>query len=509
LVLLLDSIFGGRLEPFLDHRGPARREHLGNVRAALEWCFGKGRPGTADPENAALAVELAAASAPAFLDFSLLIECHKWSVAALALVDDTTRGSKRELVLQEARAISSTWTRGNGEDVRTAIMRGLEIAKNLGATSHRLRLLTGMHVYLIRTGGFASSLATAEELYDVARTADDASWLTLSDWLKGASQHFVGNQAVAKRHFENGFARAGAHNVQQFGIDYRIRALVPYARVLWLSGYPDRAAQIARDAIDEGARSGKPVNVCFSLLYTSPVFLWLGDFGTARDVIDRFLINTSWPALVPHHGDGLAVKGALLISLGEIGDGIALLRSALRSMKAGRQHILAALGATWLADGLAAVGRLDEALQLIDDTLANDHDGTGALETPELLRVRATILLSMPKSEESEAERCLVQSLDCARRQSARAWELRTTMTLANFRARQGRHAEAHQLLYSIYGRFTEGFETGDLKAAGQLLSELDQAVGTDSPSGSHANSGPNRLRVPADQQIPSKSPPS
>ena len=132
LVLLLDSSFGGRLEPSLDHRSPARREHLGNVRAALEWCFGKGELGTADPDNAALAVELAAASVPAFLDFSLLIECHKWSTAALALVDDTTRGSKRELVLQEARAISSTWTRGNGEDVRTAIVRGLEIAQNLG-----------------------------------------------------------------------------------------------------------------------------------------------------------------------------------------------------------------------------------------------------------------------------------------------------------------------------------------------------------------------------------------
>ncbi|MGH8189263.1 MAG: ATP-binding protein, partial [Steroidobacteraceae bacterium] len=168
LVLLLDSSFAGRLEQSPDQRASARRDHLANVRAALEWCFGKGVLGTADPDNAALAVELAAASAPAFLDFSLLIECHKWSAAALALVDDTTRGSKRELVLQEARAISSTWTRGNGEDVRAAILRGLEIAQNLGETSHRLRLLTGMHVYLVRTGEFRSSLAAADELYALA-----------------------------------------------------------------------------------------------------------------------------------------------------------------------------------------------------------------------------------------------------------------------------------------------------------------------------------------------------
>jgi predicted ATPase/DNA-binding winged helix-turn-helix (wHTH) protein len=474
LVLLLDSSFGGRLEPSLDHRTAARREHLGNVRAALEWCFGKGLPGTAAPNNAALAVELAAASAPAFLEFSLLIECDKWSAAALALVDDATRGGKRELVLQEARAISSTWTRGNGEDVRTAIIRGLEIAQNLGETSHRLRLLTGMHVYLIRTGDFRGSLAAAEELYAVARTTDVVWWLTLSDWLRGASEHFLGDQAAAKRHFEKGFARGGAHNAQQFGVDYRIRALVPFARVLWLSGYPDRAAQLARDAIDEGVLSGRPVNVCFSLLYTSPVFLWLGDFGTARDVIEKLLTHANWQALVSIHAEGLALKGALLICLGEIGDGITLLRSALTSLRAGRQHILTTLGAAWLADGLATIGRFDEALEVIGDALANVQGGTEALEAPELLRVKAAILLSTPEPNESAAESCLMRSLACARRQSALAWELRTAMTLVRLRAGQGRVAEARELLSPLYGRFTEGFETSDLKAARKLLNELD-----------------------------------
>ncbi len=474
LVQLLDVSFAGRLETCLDHRTAARREHLGNVRAALEWCFGKGVLGAADAADAALAVELAAASAPAFLDLSLLIECHRWSEAALALVNDTTRGGKRELVLQEARAISSTWTRGNGEDVRTAIIRGLEIAQNLGETSHRLRLLTGMHVHLVRTGDFKGSLATAEELYAVADAADDVSWLTLSDWLRGASEHFLGNQAAAKQHFEIGFARGGAHNAQQFGIDYRIRALVPFARVLWLCGYPDRAAQVAREAIDEGVRSGEPVNVCFSLLYSSPVFLWLGDLATARDVIERLLTHANWQALVSIHAEGRALKGALLIRLGEITEGTALLRSALASLRERHQYILTTLGAAWLADGLATLGRFDEALESIGEALANAHGGMEALEVPELLRVQATILLSMPEPNELEAESCLMRSLACARRQSALGWELRAAMTLAQLRARQGRVAEAQQLLSSRYSRFTEGFETSDLEAAKQLLSELE-----------------------------------
>ena len=392
----------------------------------------------------------------------------------MALVDDTTRGSRRELVLQEGRAISSTWTRGNGEDVRTAIIRGLEIAHNLGETSHRLRLLTGMHVYLVRTGDFSGSLAVAEELYVVARTADEVSWLALSDWLRGASEHFLGNQAAAKRDFENGFARGGAHSAQQFGLDYRIRALVPFARVLWLSGYADRAAQVAREAIDEGDLSGEPVNVCFSLLYTSPVFLWLGDFGTAREVIEKLLTHANWQSLVSIHAEGLALKGALLICTGEVGDGITLLRSALKSLQAGRQHILTTLGAAWLAEGLATVGRFDEALELIGEAVANVQGGAEALEAPELLRVQAAILLSMPEPDEAQAESCLMQSLASAGRQSALAWELRTATTLARLRVAQGRGAEARQLLSPVYGRFTEGFASSDLKAAKQLLDGLD-----------------------------------
>lgn len=474
LVSLLDSSYGVRLEPRLNDQTRARREHLGNVRAALEWCFSD--EALADPSNATLAVELAAASAPALLDFSLLIECHKWSTAALALLNDATRGGKRELVLQEAWAIASTWTRGYGEDVPTAIKRGLEIAEMLGDTSHRLRLLTGMHVYLIRSGNFKSSLATADELYAVAEATGDVSSLALADWLRGASQHFLGDQAASKRDFESGFARGGTHNAQLFGIDYRIRALVPFARVLWLSGYPERAAETAQEAIDEGVLSGEPVNACFSLLYTAAVFLWRGDFDTARDVVGTLLNHANWQSLVSMHSEGLALKGALLICSGETNDGITLLRSALLSLKERRQHILTKMGAAWLADGLATVGRFDEALEVISEGLSLAQRDTDAVETPELLRVQATILLAMPEPDEVAAERCLMKSLECARRQSALAWELRTAITLARLRAKQSRVAEARQLVSSLYERFTEGFETRDLKAAKQLLSELTSA---------------------------------
>jgi hypothetical protein len=358
-----------------------------------------------------------------------------------------------------------------------AIIRGLEIAHGLGETAHRLRLLTGLHVYLIHIGDFRGSLAVAEELDAVARTTADVSCMVMSDWLRGSSRHFLGDQAAAKRLFRDGFARGGIRNAQQFGLDYRVRALVTFARVLWLGGCPDRAMQIAREAIGEAAQSGKPLNVCFSLLYTCPVFLWCGDLSAAQDVLGKLMAHTHWQGLPAFHAEGLALKGELLIRLGEARDGTALLRPALRTMRANRQNLLMTLAACRLAEGLATIGRLDEALEVIGDAIAEAPGGTEALELPELLRVRANILLSMPQPDESESEGCLLQSLACARHQSALGWELRTAMTLARLQATQGRCEEAHQLLSCLYARFTEGFETCDLKAAGQLLRELGRAT--------------------------------
>jgi predicted ATPase len=469
---LLNTTFGGAVEPHRDSGVRTSAEHLGNVRAALAWCFAE----AGVPSEARLGVELAAASVPVLLELSLLNECHKWSKVALASIDDATRGGKSELVLQEALAITSMWTRGNGDDVRVAITRGLDLATELGEASCRLRLLVGMHVFLVRIGDLRGSLAIAEQLHAAARMADDESYVRLSDLLRASSEHFTGNQAAAREHFQKGFARAGPSNLQLFGLDYRVRALVPFARVLWLTGSPDRALEMAREAIREAAQVSKPLNVCFALLYTTAVFLWCGDIASARDGLEKLMAHPNWRALPSLHATGLALKGELLMDLGDTDSGTALLREALEALRADRQSVLAARAAYSLAKGLAAKGQLDEARSVIHEAIANALDHGEGLELPELLRVKATILLSTPELYASEAEDCLLQSLEYARQQSAKSWELRTALTLARVRAGQGKREQARQILEPLYEQFTEGFETADLKAAREFLRSLAEA---------------------------------
>ena len=134
-------------------------------------------------------------------------------------------------------------------------------------------------------------------------------------------------------------------------------------------------------------------------------------------------------------------------------------------------------------------GQPEEALAVIANAIAETQDGEEALELPELLRLQAAVVLSMPDKGESQAEDCLMRSLECARRQHASAWELRTATSLARLRMRQGRHEEAHEIIAGVYRSFTEGFETRDLKAAKQLLNELDEFTGSAAKLGEQGRS--------------------
>jgi predicted ATPase len=92
---------------------------------------------------------------------------------------------------------------------------------------------------------------------------------------------------------------------------------------------------------------------------------------------------------------------------------------------------------------------------------------------PEMLRIKADTLLSMFDTDTHEAEALLLKSLNLARSNSALAWELRTAISLSRLWSRSGRDHDAQQLLPSIYGRFVEGFDTADLRVAGDMIEGL------------------------------------
>lgn len=467
-VRLLNSTSGGEEDRSNHH------EHLGNLRAALDWYFGD-HAATTSSRGAELGIDLAAASASTFLGLSLWDECIKWCQAALALHPGSSGSDKRELALREAFAVASMFT--GASEVRAAILRALELARQSSDTEARLRLLASLHFYSHRITDFHASDAVSEEIDTVARTTNDATNLAISDWLRGSTQYCLGNQRAALQLFEQGFTHGDEQRVaraQQLGIYYRARGLNGLARVQWLCGYPDRALATARQAVAEAANT-PPVNYSYALLIICHVLVWRGDLNSAQEIVERVMAQPHWQGrLVWFHSEALALKGEVLMRRGHVAAGVELLRGALSDMRTQHQkNLMLTVTACALAEGLVAATHLDEALAVITETLAHPPGNAETWEAPELLRVRASILLSMPQPNEVEAERCLIHALELSRRQGAKGWELRTAMTLARLRTKQARYTQARELLSNVYAQFTEGFDTRDLNAAQLMLQEL------------------------------------
>ncbi len=324
-------------------------------------------------------------------------------------------------------------------------------------------------------------MAISEEIESVARSTDDVTAWAISDWLRGSSQYCLGNQQIALQLFERGFTHGGDHyaaNAQQLGIYYRSRGLISLARVQWLCGYPDKALQTARQALEESAATSA-VNRSYALLIVCHVFLWRGDLDTALEVIGQVMAQPHWQGrLVWFHTEALALKGEVLIRRGDLTEGIGLLRRALADMKTKNQkNLMLTVTACAFAEGLAAVGQVEEGLAVITDALTNAPGNAETWEAPELLRVRAKLLMSLTPPDEIEAERCLTHSLKLSRQQKAKGWELRAATTLAQLKSRRGFVEAARDGLAKVYDQFTEGFDSRDLRRARDMLNELALAL--------------------------------
>ncbi|WP_225117682.1 tetratricopeptide repeat protein [Bradyrhizobium sp. BRP22] len=166
------------------------------------------------------------------------------------------------------------------------------------------------------------------------------------------------------------------------------------------------------------------------------------------------------------------MKGAVLINRGNIEPGVELLRAALAKLRADHYELYTGGLCLALADGLGASGRLDEALTALDDTIAIVNANGGSLDLPELLRTKGTLLARA--GDPVGAEENLRSSLALARSHSALSLQLRTAMSFVRLKTCQGDPAEACATLADIYGRFTEGFDTADLRAAKGILGEMN-----------------------------------
>jgi predicted ATPase len=224
-------------------------------------------------------------------------------------------------------------------------------------------------------------------------------------------------------------------------------------------------------SIGEAASRDHPVLICVSLVYASMLLLWTGDLPKAGDLIEQLMVHAGRYSLAPYHALGIALKGELAIARDEPEAGLDLLRSALETLHAQQYNVLLPgfVGAS--AEGLRKTGRFEEALFTINGAIARAKNSGVESNLSELLRIKSQILVA--RHDRDSAMDCLTEALAVAREQSALAWELRSTIALARLLCEDGQRDQARHTLALVYDRFTEGFETADLKLARALLEDM------------------------------------
>ena len=468
-LLFAERLAAVRAPVLKDRDLTAHARYIGDIRAALEWSF-------SDAGDRSVGVALGSGAVPLLLGLSMLRECRLWCLQMLNALPGEHLGSRLELGLLLSLATASNHGHSDSVEVGSALERGLSLADSLGDTEYQLEFLAGLNLFRTRLADHGGALVVAERYAAIAGGCGGDREIVTAEWMLGATHHLVGNQALAQQSYERGFRRAataGVSVVYSFGYDHQVRALIGYARTLWLRGLADQASEIARQGVDVAERLGHPVSLCICLVYAAPVFIWRGDYQMAEQLIERLNAEATRYSLTMYRAGSLGLRGELMLARGEAEAGVECLRSALSAVQNDQRYILSSTFSRLLAEGLATIGHPAEATMIIDAVLDAAGRGSGTFELPELLRVRAAVQLAASPENWRAAEASLVASLESARRQAAPGWELRTAIALARLWANCDRAGEARTLLADVLAQFAEGFSTTDLRETARLLDAL------------------------------------
>jgi class 3 adenylate cyclase len=363
------------------------------------------------------------------------------------------------------------------QQVWDSLHPALGLAHSLRRNDALLPILWGLFIHVVTKGRVAESLRWVTEAMNAAETYADPDLLILGHSLAVIAYGWLGDPIKTLKHADRVSALYSeaqhGHLVGMLNHDPKTVSLTFSAKSTWMLGYPNRAAQLREDCEAHARRRGHPFDLGWALTFGAQVLDFLGEpdeWLRRIEEVDRLGRENSLQILTEILVPGCS--GVALIRMGQTAKGMALTqRSAVIRGASGRA--VTPYWKSFLAEGMAQLGNLAAALALVDEAIAQ-------VERPgweerwyyaETLRIKGWILAL--KGELEAAERTYIASLDWARQQQAKSWELRTATSYAQLMRDQGRVGEARELLAPIYGWFTEGFATKDLREAKVLLEEL------------------------------------
>ncbi len=386
----------------------------------------------------------------------------------------TTERAKQELELYLMLGPALVATQGFVDPgVGRAYACAGELCRRLEDNARLPLVLRGRQVFHLMRGELSKARKISQQLVAFANGQKNSALLVGGCHALGQTLFQMGELATARQTVEKGIELFDPrhHRLQNWpGGQPGEQCYLYAAFVLWMLGYPDQALRLGEDALDLAEELSNPANLINTLAFVALVHVFRRELAAARQRANAAMEMShrhknryflTWGRIL--HGWVQAAEKRFEDGISEIHQGIVEYRTT--GSRNWLPYFLALQAETcaWAEqynDGLAAVA---EALELIEETEQRAWQA-------ELNRIKGELLLAASRENRANAELCMFQALDIAHRQQAKSWELRAALSLGRLWKEQGDSEKVPNLLGPIYGGFTEGLDTADLRDARALL---------------------------------------
>jgi len=301
--------------------------------------------------------------------------------------------------------------------------------------------------------------------------------LMVAHRLIGVSRLLTGDIAEGRAHLDRAIVLFDPleHRplATRFGHDVRVSILSFRSLALWLLGYPDSAQAGADRGIREAHEIGHAATLMFGLFWPTLTHIHCGKYAATIAQADELIKLAGEKGAPLWKAGGMVLQGCASALAGETSNAVLFLASSLPGFRSTGTTVLTPFVLSNLGMAYAGLEQFEDAWRSIDEAMTTVEATGERWFEAEIHRTAGEIALLSPERDTAKAQTYFERALEIARTQQARSWELRAATSLARFWRDQGKRAEAHALLAPVYGWFTEGLDTLDLKEARALLAEL------------------------------------
>ena len=301
--------------------------------------------------------------------------------------------------------------------------------------------------------------------------------LMIGHRVTGISLLCTGDIAKSRAHFDQALALydPAAHRplATRFGVDSGVSVLSLRPLALWLLGCPGVALADADHALKDAREIGQAATLMYALVVGSLTPIHCGNFGTATTRLDEAVALAEEKGALFWKAFGMMNQGCVITLTGRASDAVQMITSGIAAYRSTGATASMPLWLSYLARAYAALGKFDDAWRCIGEAMTAVEITKERWWEADIHRIAGEIALKLPQPDAAKAEAYFERALAVARKQQAKSWELRAAMSMARLWRDQGKRQQGCDLLAPVYGWFTEGFDTLDLKQARALLDEL------------------------------------